>query len=43
MRYELNNYEWRVIKPMLPTKSRGVPRLDDAKRRSVVHGPEAVA
>jgi len=26
MRYELNDYEWRVIKPMLPNKPRGVPR-----------------
>jgi transposase len=25
MRYELNDYEWRVIKPMLPNKPRGVP------------------
>jgi transposase len=28
MRYELNDYEWSVIKPMLPNKSRGVPRVD---------------
>jgi transposase len=25
MRYELNDYEWRVIKPMLPNEPRGVP------------------
>jgi hypothetical protein len=25
MRYELNDYEWRLIKPMLPNKPRGVP------------------
>lgn len=31
MRYELNDYEWRVIKPMLPTKSCGVPRVDDRR------------
>ena len=30
MRYELNDYEWRVIKPMLPNKPRGVPRVDVA-------------
>jgi transposase len=29
MRYELNDYEWRVIKPMLPNKPR-VPRVDVA-------------
>ena len=26
MRYELSDYEWSVIKPMLPKKPRGVPR-----------------
>jgi transposase len=26
MRYELSDYEWTAIKPMLPNKSRGVPR-----------------
>ena|SRR6266545_2121964 len=25
MRYELSNYEWSVIKPTLPKKSRGIP------------------
>ena len=24
MRYELSDYEWSVIKPMLPNKPRGV-------------------
>src|SRR5258708_29305220 len=28
MRYELNDYERSVIKPMLPNKSRGLPRVD---------------
>jgi transposase len=28
MRYELSDYEWSVIKPMLPNKPRGVPRVD---------------
>ena len=30
MRYELNDYEWRLSKPMLPNKPRGVPRVDVA-------------
>ena len=25
MRYELSDYEWSVIKPMLPNKPRGIP------------------
>jgi transposase len=28
MRYELTDYEWHVTRPMLPNKSRGVPRVD---------------
>jgi transposase len=28
MRYELVNYEWTAIKPMLPNKPRGVPRVN---------------
>jgi transposase len=35
MRCELSEYEWSGIKPMLPNKPRGVPRLDD---RRVVNG-----
>jgi len=31
MRYELSDYEWSVIKPMLPNKPRGVPRVDERK------------
>ena len=27
MRYELSDYEWTVIKPMLPNKSHGVRRV----------------
>ena len=29
MRYELSDYEWAAIKPMLPNKPRGVPRVND--------------
>jgi hypothetical protein len=35
MRYELNDYEWASIKPMLPNKPRGVPRVND---RRVLNG-----
>ena len=27
MRYELADHEWAAIKPMLPNKPRGVPRV----------------
>ena len=27
MRYELTDYEWAAIRPMLPNKARGVPRV----------------
>jgi transposase len=29
MRYKLTNYEWAAIKPLLPNKPRGVPRVND--------------
>jgi len=35
MRYELSNDEWIAIKPMLPNKPRGVPRVSD---RRVLNG-----
>jgi transposase len=31
MRYELSDYEWSVIRPMLPNKPRGVPRVGDRR------------
>jgi len=31
MRYELTNHEWAGIKPMLPNKPRGVPRVNDRR------------
>src|SRR5499425_1202358 len=35
MRYELSDYEWTTIKPMLPNEPRGVPRVND---RRVLNG-----
>jgi transposase len=35
MRYELTDYEWVAIKPFLPNKPRGVPRVND---RRVLNG-----
>jgi transposase len=35
MRYELSDYEWTAIKPMLPNKSHGVRRVND---RRVLNG-----
>jgi transposase len=35
MRYALSDCEWSVIKPMLPNKPRGIPRVDD---RRVLNG-----
>src|SRR5262249_46146384 len=31
MRYEIGDYEWGVIRPMLPNKPRGIPRVDDRR------------
>lgn len=28
-RYDLTEFEWRTIRPLLPNKPRGVPRVDD--------------
>jgi transposase len=35
MRYELTEYEWSAIRPFLPNKPRGVPRVND---RRVLNG-----
>jgi transposase len=35
MRYELADCEWDAIKPMLPNKPRGIPRVND---RRVLNG-----
>mgnify|MGYP003384946318 CR=1 FL=1 len=34
-RYELSDFEWSIIEPLLPNKVRGVPRVDD---RLVLNG-----
>jgi transposase len=31
MRYELADFEWAAIKPMLPNQPRGVPRVNDRR------------
>jgi transposase len=35
MRYELSDFEWTAIKPLLPNKPRGVPGVND---RRVLNG-----
>jgi transposase len=35
MRYELSDFEWSAIKPILPNKPRGLPRVND---RRVLNG-----
>ncbi|MGF1461959.1 MAG: IS5/IS1182 family transposase, partial [Maricaulaceae bacterium] len=34
-RYELTDFEWSIIAPLLPNKPRGVPRAND---RRVLNG-----
>ena len=31
MRYELTDYEWAAVRPLLPNKPRGVPRVNDRR------------
>jgi transposase len=31
LRYELSDEEWTAIKPILPNKPRGVPRVNDGR------------
>jgi transposase len=40
MRYELSDYEWAAIKPMLPNKPRGVPRVNDRSERATKNRPQ---
>ena len=30
-RYDLTDFEWRMIEPLLPNEPRGVPRVDDRR------------
>jgi hypothetical protein len=41
MRYELANYEWAAIKPMLPNKPRGVPWVNDRRVLNGISGSYA--
>jgi transposase len=34
-RYEMSEFEWQIIEPLLPNKPRGVARVDD---RRVLNG-----
>ena len=34
-RFDLTDFEWSIIQPLLPDKPRGVPRVDD---RRVING-----
>jgi hypothetical protein len=36
MRYELTSHEWAAIKPMLPNKPRGVPRVKPCPQRHLL-------
>ncbi len=31
MRYALTEREWQIIQPILPSKPRGIPRVDDRR------------
>ena len=41
--YELTDFEWGVIAPLLPNKPRGVPRVDDSPRSRTTCSPCCVA
>lgn len=38
-RYELSDFEWSVILPLLPNKTRGKPRVDDRRVLNVTLPP----
>jgi transposase len=35
-RFDLTDFEWSVIEPLLPNKPRGVPRVDDRRVLNVI-------
>jgi hypothetical protein len=43
MRYELADFEWAAIKPMLPNKPRGVPRVNDGHEPEWLERAETVS
>jgi transposase len=40
-RYDLTDFEWRAIEPLLPNKPRGVPRVDDRRVQITVSADHA--
>jgi hypothetical protein len=42
-RYDLTDFEWRVIEPLLPNKPRGVPRVDDRRVLNGTHPDETLS
>jgi transposase len=41
-RYDLTEFEWRAIQPLLPNKPRGVPRVDDRRvLNGIFHHPRS--
>ena len=42
-RYELTEFKWKVIEPLLPNKPRGVPRLNDRRGSMASSGASAPA
>lgn len=33
-RYDLTEFEWKMVEPLLPNKPRAVPRVDDRRARN---------
>ena len=40
-RYDLTDFKWRVIKPLLPNKPRGVPRVDGRRVPNWLPAPKS--